>query len=50
VSSVLDFIAIPQNWVLDSKGTWQWTQIGFGAEEKWEESMLQKIESANATK
>jgi thiol-disulfide isomerase/thioredoxin len=44
VSSMLDEIAIPQNWIVDAKGSWQWTQIGYGAEEKWEQSMLQKME------
>jgi thiol-disulfide isomerase/thioredoxin len=37
---------IPQNWVVDTKGNWLWTQIGYGAEDNWAQVMIQKLESA----
>ena len=45
VTTVLDFIAIPQNWIVDPKGVWRWTQFGFGGDPDWEESMLRKLQS-----
>jgi thiol-disulfide isomerase/thioredoxin len=36
---------IPQNWVVDPAGTWRWTQLGFGAEPDWIDSMIQRLES-----
>ena len=45
VTSVLDSIGIPQNWIVDPKGKWRWTQMGFGSDPVWEESMLRKLES-----
>jgi hypothetical protein len=38
--------SIPRNWIVDTKGKWQWQQIGFGNEEKWEDDMLQKLQEA----
>ncbi len=35
--------SIPRNWIIDAKGKWQWQQIGFGSEDKWEDEMLAKI-------
>ena len=40
---------IPQNWVVDSKGNWLWTQMGYGAENDWEQVMIQKLESAKTS-
>lgn len=45
VTRVVDFIAIPQNWIVDPKGGWRWTQMGFGADPTWEEDMLRRLES-----
>jgi thiol-disulfide isomerase/thioredoxin len=45
VNSVVDDIAIPQNWILDSKGIWRLTQLGYGAEEDWGGAMLKKMET-----
>ena len=39
---------IPQNWLVDPKGNWIWTQMGYGAEDNWGQVMLQKLESAKA--
>jgi hypothetical protein len=39
------FLGIPQNWIVDTKGNWRWTQIGFGAESDWSGTMIQKLES-----
>jgi hypothetical protein len=30
--ALLDGFAIPQNWIVDPKGVWRWTQIGYGGE------------------
>ncbi len=47
VVSLLDGFAIPQNWVVDSKGIWRWSQIGYGGETQadFEKDMLQKLDS-----
>jgi hypothetical protein len=26
---------IPQTWIIDSHGRWQWTELGFTAESNW---------------
>jgi thiol-disulfide isomerase/thioredoxin len=50
VNSVLDDdVAIPQNWIVDTKGTWLWTQIGYGDEGDWAQTMTQKLEAAKAS-
>jgi thiol-disulfide isomerase/thioredoxin len=41
-------ISIPQNWVVDPKGNWLWTQLGYGEEGDWVEAMKLKLESAKA--
>lgn len=48
VVSMLDGYAIPQNWVLNPKGEWQWTQIGYGSDDAWVQDMLAKLESVKA--
>lgn len=49
VSNVLDSsIAIPQTWIVDSKGQWQWTQMGFGPVDNWEEAITNKLKAAEA--
>jgi thiol-disulfide isomerase/thioredoxin len=42
----IGYDGIPQNWVLDPKGNWIWTQMGYGGEDNWGQVMLQKLESA----
>lgn len=49
VVGMLDGYAIPQNWVVDPTGKWQWTQFGYGAEDNWAEVMMQKLESARTS-
>jgi thiol-disulfide isomerase/thioredoxin len=44
-----DNVGIPQNWVVDAKGNWRWTQMGFAEQDDWGNQMLQKLESANAS-
>lgn len=47
VSNVLDSaIGIPQTWIVDPKGQWQWTEVGFGAENDWEETVTKKLKVA----
>ena len=43
--NLLNGIAIPQNWIVNEKGTWQWTQIGYGSDDAWQKDMLAKMES-----
>lgn len=47
VVSLLDGFAIPQNWVVDPRGVWRWSQIGYGGETQadFEQDMLQKLDS-----
>jgi thiol-disulfide isomerase/thioredoxin len=44
VTTLLDGFAIPQNWIVDPKGVWRWTQIGFGGEPDWIDVMIQRME------
>jgi hypothetical protein len=37
---------IPQNWIVGSNGNWQWTQLGMGTADQWEEMILTKLEGA----
>ncbi len=49
--NLLDGIAIPQNWVIDPKGAWRWTQIGFdGTDPAWVDTIIQKMESVKGAK
>ena len=41
---LLEGIAIPQNWIIDTTGKWRLTQIGYGAEPDWPGEMLKKLE------
>jgi thiol-disulfide isomerase/thioredoxin len=51
VSSLLDGISIPRNWIVDAKGKWQWEQLGFeSSDTNWEAAVLAKIESVKASK
>jgi thiol-disulfide isomerase/thioredoxin len=47
VISLLDGFAIPQNWIVDPKGTWRWTQIGYGGgtDADFSKDMLERLES-----
>ncbi len=46
VLGVLDAVAIPQNWILDPKGAWRWSQLGYDARDpNWGETMVGKLES-----
>lgn len=44
VTTLLDGFAIPQNWIIDPKGVWRWTQIGYGGEPDWIDVMIQRME------
>jgi thiol-disulfide isomerase/thioredoxin len=35
--------SIPRNWIVNSKGKWEWQQIGFGPDDKWEDEILAKV-------
>lgn len=49
VNDVLDgFIEIPQSWVVDPKGGWRWTQIGYGGESDWTQVMTKRLEAAKS--
>ena len=45
VTGQLDVGAIPQNWILDTKGRWRWTGTPAGPEADWEDAMLKQLES-----
>jgi hypothetical protein len=47
VVSLLDGYAIPQNWIVDPKGAWRWTQIGYGGgtDEEFAQDVLQRLEA-----
>ena len=50
VISLLDSIGIPQNWVVDPRGTWRWTQLGYdSAEPNWVEAMIERLESVRGS-
>ena len=44
VTTLLNGFAIPQNWIVDPKGVWRWTQIGYGGEPDWIDVMIQRME------
>jgi thiol-disulfide isomerase/thioredoxin len=46
--NLLNGYAIPQNWVVDPKGLWQWTQIGYGSSDNWSQDMIEKLEAAKS--
>lgn len=46
--NLLSGVAIPQNWIVDAKGAWTWTQIGFGGSDSWQKDMLAKIDAVKA--
>jgi thiol-disulfide isomerase/thioredoxin len=49
VSNLLEEnVFIPQSWIVDAKGTWRWTQMGFADRDSWVPEMIQKLESAKA--
>jgi len=50
VVSLLDGYAIPQNWIVDPKGVWRWSQIGYGGgtNADFQQEMLQKLESVKS--
>jgi thiol-disulfide isomerase/thioredoxin len=48
VDNVLPQIGIPQSWVLDAKGQWKWTQVGYGSDDAWAKDMLAKLETVKA--
>ncbi|HXM45427.1 MAG TPA: TlpA disulfide reductase family protein [Bryobacteraceae bacterium] len=46
VLSLLDSIGIPQNWILDPKGAWRLTQLGYDASDaQWADTMIGKLQS-----
>jgi thiol-disulfide isomerase/thioredoxin len=48
VDDVLPQIGIPQSWVLDPKGQWEWTQVGYGSDDAWVKDMLAKLDAVKA--
>ena len=39
-------VGIPQNWIIDTTGHWQWKSIGFGGGDEWEQHALEKLGAA----
>jgi thiol-disulfide isomerase/thioredoxin len=48
VVNLVNGYAIPQNWVLNPKGAWEWTQIGYGSDDAWVKDMLAKLDAVKA--
>jgi len=46
VAGLLDLVAIPQNWIVDTKGEWRWTGAPAVSDAEWEAAMLKQLESA----
>ncbi|MFT4113022.1 redoxin domain-containing protein [Silvibacterium sp.] len=46
--NLLNGYAIPQSWVLNPQGSWQWTQIGFDATDNWSQGMIEKLEATKS--
>lgn len=44
VDELLPSISIPRNWIVDSSGKWRAEQIGFGHDDNWEQSMIDRME------
>jgi thiol-disulfide isomerase/thioredoxin/tetratricopeptide (TPR) repeat protein len=42
-NSVAGPLGIPQNWIVDRAGIWQWQQLGYDGDPNWEQSMLEKL-------
>ena len=51
VVSLFNGYAIPQNWIIDPKGTWRWTQIGYGGgtDADFSKDMLEHLESIKSS-
>jgi len=46
VQDLLDLVSIPQNWIVDPKGVWRWSQMGYDASDAaWAETIVGKLES-----
>jgi hypothetical protein len=47
-AGVLDDYAVPQTWIVDQHGIWQWKQTGFpgGTYAEFEKDILEKMQSA----
>jgi len=44
VTTLLESVGVPQNWIIDAQGKWQWVQMGFNpAETDWERTVLTKL-------
>jgi thiol-disulfide isomerase/thioredoxin len=51
VVSLLDGIAIPQNWIVDPHGMWRWKQVGYGggSDADFEKEILARMESTKTS-
>jgi len=43
VYEILPTVAIPQNWVVNREGKWEWDEEGFSGAENFERVMMQKL-------
>ena len=46
VNDMLQSVSIPRNWIVDSKGKWQWEQIGFGDPEMWQNEIAATLRTS----
>jgi thiol-disulfide isomerase/thioredoxin len=47
VNLTVDRIGIPQNWIVDPRGKWVSTDVGFGLEDHWEEHVVRQLEAVH---
>ncbi len=47
VNDLLESLSIPRKPIVDSKGHWQWEQIGVGNLDKWQDEMMKKLKAVN---
>ena len=46
IDDLMPVLSIPRNWIVDANGKWEWEQVGFGTDENWEQSVLDKIDNS----
>lgn len=49
VDQLMPALSIPQNWIVDASGKWQWEQLGFGDAEGWRKGMMAKLSPSGST-
>lgn len=45
VDELIPSLGIPQNWIVDPRGKWQWQAVGFGEQGNWEDEMAARMKA-----